>query len=106
MCLWENPTARNLEKCKQFIDWWMHKDLECMLQLWGAKYNEQADTTPKLVQRSVFDSLPEKFSRNDVYVCCVKQGIKTPVRRILFDWKKLGYCTQNDKDTFTKTKKK
>lgn len=101
-CLWENPKKSDLEKCKVFIEWWMEKELESMLKLWGAKYNEQADTTPKLVQRSVFTELPAVFSRTDVYTVCIKQGIKTPIRRILFDWKKLGYVIQEDKDTFKK----
>lgn len=104
MCLWQKPKKSDLEKCRGFIDWWMHRDIENMLKLWGAKYNEQADTAPKLVQRTVFNEVPETFNRNDVYVVCMKQGIKTPVRRILFDWKKLGYCEQVDKDTFKKKK--
>lgn len=100
--LWENPRESDLMKCVPFIDWWMHRDLECMLKLWGARYNEQTDVTPHIVQRNVFDALPAKFSRNDVYTCCLKQGIKTPVRRIVFDWKKLGYIKQIDKDHFEK----
>lgn len=101
-CLWEKPTKRDFEKCKLFIDWWMEKEMDSMLKLWGEKYNEQAETSPKLVQRSVFNDLPKEFSRNDVYVVCVKQGIKTPIRRILFDWKKLGYVEQLNKDMFKK----
>lgn len=101
-CLWENPRKSDLEKCKPFIKWWMEQDLACMLKLWGQKYNEQADVTPKLVQRTVFNELPATFSRSDVYVVCNKQGIKTPIRRIIFDWKKLGYVEQLDKETFKK----
>ena len=100
--LWETPRESDLMKCVPFIDWWMHRDLECMLKLWGARYNEQTDVTPHIVQRNVFDALPAKFSRNDVYTCCLRQGIKTPVRRIVFDWKKLGYIKQIDKDNFEK----
>lgn len=102
--LWENPRPSDLEKCKSFVWWWMHKDIECMLKLWGAKYNEQADVSPVIVQRSVFDTLEECFTKNDVYVTCLKQGIKTPVRRIIFDWKKLGYIEQQDKEHFKKRK--
>lgn len=101
-CLWKQPRKSDLERCVEFVKWWMEQDLEAMLKLWGQKYNEQADTMPKLVQRSVFNDLPQTFSRNDVYVVCMKQGIKTPIRRILFDWKKLNYVEQKDKDTFVK----
>lgn len=100
--LWENPRESDLQKCLPFVDWWMHRDLECMLKLWGARYNEQTDVSPNIVQRTVFDALPQLFARNDVYTVCLKQGIKTPVRRIVFDWKKLGYIKQIDKDHFQK----
>ena len=100
--LWENPRESDLQKCLPFVDWWMHRDLECMLKLWGARYNEQTDVSPNIVQRTVFDALPQQFARNDVYTVCLKQGIKTPVRRIVFDWKKLGYIKQIDKDHFQK----
>ena len=102
--LWETPRKTDLEKCCPFIDWWMHRDIESMLKLWGARYNEQTDVSPIAVQRSVFDKLEDTFTKNDVYVVCLKQGIKTPVRRILFDWKKLGYIQQEDKETFKKRK--
>lgn len=107
MCygLWENPRPSDLEKCKAFIDWWMHKDLENMLKLWGAKYNEQAIGNPVAVQRTVYDALDANFTKNDVYTVCAKQGIKTPVRRILFDWSKLGYITKLDKEHYKKNGK-
>ena len=104
MGLWENPRPSDLEKCKSFVWWWMHKDIDCMLKLWGRRYNEQTDVSPVIVQRSVFDTLEECFTKNDVYVTCLKQGIKTPVRRIIFDWKKLGYIEQQDKEHFKKKK--
>lgn len=100
--LWENPRKTDLEKCATFIDWWMHKDLDNMLKLWGSKYNEQTDVATVVSQRSVFNALDPEFSRNDVYLVCVKQGIKTPVRRIIFDWNKLGYITQIDKEHYKK----
>jgi hypothetical protein len=104
MACWENPRPSDLEKCKSFIDWWMHKDMDSMLQLWGAKYNEQAQSNPIMVQRSVYDQLEEQFTKNDVYYICAKQGIKTPIRRIIFDWNKLGYITKIDKEHFQKKK--
>lgn len=104
MALWENPRATDLEKCKKFVDWWMHKDIESIMGLWATKYNEQMQTNPIMVQRSVYDQLNETFTKNDVYVVCTKQGIKTPIRRIIFDWKKLGYIEATDKENFKKKK--
>lgn len=100
--LWDKPRQKDLEGVIKFVDWWMHEDLSSMLKLWGAKYNEQTDVVQKVVQRTVFDALGVTFSRNDVYDVCMKQGIKTPIRRILFDWKKLNYIEQLDKENFKK----
>ena len=104
MGLWEKPREMDLQKCVQFVDWWMHRDLECILELWGTKYNELTDVTPHVVQRTVFDSLKDDFNRSDVYTVCMKQGIKTPVRRIIHDWRKLGYIVAIDKEHFKKKK--
>lgn len=100
--LWDSPRPSDLEKCIQFVNWWMHRDIECILKLWGTRYNEQTEVRPHIVQRTVFDALPTEFMRNDVYTVCLKQDIKTPVRRIVHDWKKLGYIQQIDKEHFKK----
>lgn len=104
-CLWERPTRQQLEKCKAFIRWWMEKDLENMLSLWGQKYNDQADVAPQLTQRSVFDKLPDTFENNDVYAVCLKQGIKTPIRNIIYSWKKIGQIEKVGKNQYVKKKK-
>lgn len=101
-CLFAKPSKKDLEKCKEFVNWWMHKDIDAMLKMWGQKYNEQADDTKVFVQRSLYSSLSETFSRNDIYVACMKQGIRTPIRRIVFEWKKLGYIESIDKENFKK----
>ena len=103
-CLWEKPRESDLKKCIPFINWWMHVDLDNMLKLWGARYNEQTDVMPDVSQRSVFSALGETFTKSDVYTVCVKQGIKTPVRRILFDWRKIGCIEQVDKENYKKAK--
>lgn len=105
MCLWESPTSKQLEKCKAFINWWMHVDIENMLRLWGSRYNEQADVAPRLTQRSVFEKLPDSFETSDVYAICTKQGIKTPIRNIVWSWKNLGMIEKTGKGQYIKKKK-
>lgn len=104
-CLYKKPKKSDLERCKEFVWWWMHQDIENMIKLWGAKYNEEADVTPNLTQRTVYSELGETFTRNDIYAVCVRQGIKTQIRRIIFDWKKQGFIEPIDKETFKKIKK-
>lgn len=104
-CLFKKAKKTDLEKCKEFVWWWMHQDIENMIKLWGAKYNEEADTAPNLTQRTVYSELGDTFTRNDIYAVCLRQGIKTQIRRIVFDWKKQGFIEAIDKETFKKVKK-
>lgn len=104
-CLYKKPKKSDLEKCKEFVWWWMHQDIENMIKLWGAKYNEEADAAPNLTQRTVYSELGDTFTRNDIYAVCLRQGIKTQIRRIVFDWKKQGFIEPIDKETFKKVKK-
>lgn len=104
-CLYKKPKKSDLEKCKEFVWWWMHQDIENMIKLWGAKYNEEADTAPNLTQRTVYSELGDTFTRNDIYAVCMRQGIKTQIRRIVHDWKKQGFIEAIDKETFKKVKK-
>lgn len=103
-CLYNRMTSKDKERCSLFVDWWMERDIESMLKLWGAKYNEQSEVIPKISQRSLYSSLGKTFSKGDVYASCVKQGIKTTVRRILFDWKKLGAIKVLENDQYEKLK--
>lgn len=101
--LWENPRPSDLEKCIPFIEWWMEEDLKSTLKLWGERYNTLTDVVDYNVrQRTVFDALEERFTRNDVYAVCTKQGIKTPVRRIIHEWKKINAINKVDEQTYQK----
>lgn len=96
---------RNQADCIKFINWWMHRDLEESLALWGAKYNETTDTAVSIPKRSVMVALDNTFTKNDVYTVCLKQGIKTPMRIIIHQWKKLGLIEQTEKGTYKKIRK-
>ena len=89
--LWDNPRPSDLNKCIPFIQWWMEQDIEGSLKLWGARYNNEVEEGPHLAQRSLYNELPESFTKADVFNQCVKMGIKTPVRHIISRWKSIGY---------------
>lgn len=101
--LWEKPRECDLKKCIPFIKWWMNEDLENSLKLWGNRYNNEVEDAPNLNQRSLYAELPQAFTKNDVYRHCVRQGIKTPVRQIVYQWIKLGYVKKNGKEDYEKT---
>lgn len=100
--LWERPKKSDLEKCIPFIRWWMDNDLESSLKLWGNRYNNEVEDMPNLNQRSLFTELGKAFTKTDVYSLCVRQGIKTPVRQIIFQWVKLGYVKKTGKGEYEK----
>lgn len=102
--LYPSINNRAIETIKKFVKWWMEVDLECILKLWGAKYNEQAEVEPQLYNRTAFRSLGDTFTKNDLFVVLKQQNIKTPVRQIIYQWKKAGYIEKTDNDTFTKKK--
>lgn len=106
MCLWEKPRKTDLEKCVKFIDWYMHRDLEEMLRLWGEAYNGIEDAAVHVPQRNLFGELPDTFTTNDVYTLCLKHNIGTPVRRILFEWRRIKVVERVDKKTYKKIKQK
>ena len=108
MCyaLWEKPRVSDLEKCIPFIKWWMEHDIESSLKLWGNRYNAETQEQPFTPQRSLFNDLADAFTVNDVYAQCVRQGIKTPVRNIIYQWNKLGYVKKLSKTEYEKVKSK
>ena len=62
--LWEKPRECDLKKCIPFIEWWMNKDLESSLELWGVRYNEATKETGVQSQKSLYGELPTQFDRN------------------------------------------
>lgn len=106
LCTTLYPTLnkRAIETIKGFVKWWMETDIECILKLWGAKYNEQAEVEPQLYNRTAFASLADQFTKNDLFVVLKQQKIKTPVRQILYQWKKAGYIEKISGDTYIKKK--
>ena len=104
--LWEHPKRSDLEKCIPFIEWWMQQDLEGNMKLWGSRYNSEAEEAPNLYNRSIFAQLSEAFTNNDVYALCARQGIKTPVRQIIYQWNKLKYIKKIGKGEYEKITKK
>lgn len=106
MCLWDTPRKQDLEKCKQFIDWYMHRDIEEMLRLWGEAYNNLDSNVANIRQKNLYNELPDTFTRNDVYALCVKYNVKTVVRRIIFEWNRLKVIEKIDNNTYRKIGKK
>ena len=107
MCtqMWESPRPSDLRKCCPFIRWFMDKDMEQMMKLWGKAYNEVAQDQPNLAQKSIYNALGDSFEKNDILIQLQKAGIVTPVAQVIYKWKKFGFIEKKNKMYF-KTKKK
>ena len=88
--LYQTVGARERKIICNFVEWWMHQDIECTLQLWGKKYNEIVEnaTTQNISQRDVYSQLKDEFTIDDLYVVCKREGIKTRLKQIIYNWKK------------------
>ena len=88
--LYQTIGARERKIICNFVEWWMHQDIECTLQLWGKKYNEIVEnaTTQNISQRDVYSQLKDEFTIDDLYVVCKREGIKTRLKQIIYNWKK------------------
>lgn len=104
--LYPNLNKRAMETIKNFVAWWMRVDIENMLRLWGAKYNEQNEHTPNLYNINVFSSLKQEFTRNELLVVMKQQGVKSRVSNVLWQWKKAGFIEKLNQDTYKKLNKK
>ena len=107
MCtmVWESPRPSDLKKCCPFIEWFMDKDMEQMMKLWGKAYNEVAQDQPNLTQKSIYNALGESFDKSDLLVQMQKAGVVTPVAQVLYKWKKFGFIEKKAK-RYYKIKKK
>lgn len=99
MCtmVWESPRPSDLKKCCPFIEWFMDKDMEQMMKLWGKAYNEVAQDQPNLTQKSIYNALGESFDKSDLLVQMQKAGVVTPVAQVLYKWKKFGFIEKKAK---------
>ena len=90
--------------CRQIYLYMAEYILNSMLQKWGAAYEElqvkrvQAQR-PKL---TLFDQLPQQFTRDQLQELCTKLNLGTPVRVFLAKWTARKLINKLDKNVFVK----
>ena len=57
------------------------------------------------VGESVYDALPDRFTRGDLQAVVHRHEMKTPVKVILSNWKKLGMIVKRGENEWQKKKK-
>ena len=103
--LYPTLNSRAMDTIRSFVAWWMQVDLENMLKLWGAKYNDVAEVEPHLYNRNAFKSLKDTFTKSDLLAVMKQQNIKSKIYNVVYQWKKEGYIEAIGKDEYKKKKK-
>ena len=110
MALYPKVGKKEQEVIRNFALWFADMDLKNSLYAFGVKYNErevedkQAEKRAYAVGESVYDALTERFSRGDLEAVVRRRGLKTPVRTILWNWKKLGMIVKRGENEWQKKK--
>ena len=76
----------------------------------GQKYNERGDENKASgkkiysVGQSVYDTLPDRFTRGELDAVVRRCGLKTPVKAVICNWKKLGMIVKRGENEWQKKK--
>ena len=109
MACWANVGKREKKIIADFVSWFMDRDLEESLKMFGKSYNELQNsftTEGTGRQANIFNQLGDTFTRMDVINLCNKNKIKQRIRQIIYLWKKDKVITDGPtKDTYKKIKK-
>lgn len=89
-----------------FVSWFMEHDLNETLSLWQRQYNEVYNDSPaKILQKGVYETVGDVFTKVDVFTACKKCLVKSPVKKVISDWIRLGAIEKISVDQYKKTKK-
>lgn len=89
-----------------FVSWFMEHDLNETLSLWQRQYNEVYNDSPvKIYQKGVFETVGDVFTKVDVFAACKKCLVKSPIRKVISDWIRLGAIEKISVDQYKKIKK-
>lgn len=89
-----------------FVSWFMEHDLNETLSLWQRQYNEVYNDSPvKIYQKGVFETVGDVFTKVDVFAACKKCLVKSPIRKVISDWMRLGAIEKISVDQYKKIKK-
>ena len=77
--------------------------LTALLNKYGQTLEKSIAGKEKEVQVDLFKQLPDTFERNDVIAAAKKFQIATPVKIIIYNWKKYKYIKETQKFKYFKT---
>ena len=106
-CCWSSMRERERTIVKNFVLWFMDRDLKESLKMFGEKYNKMQSEAQIEVRhnRGLFESLGDEFTKNDIIAQCIKMGIHSRVKQIIWRWNKDKAIIKLSNETYKKNKK-
>ena len=103
---WDKIGKRERDIICKFVDWWMQVDLEASLVPFEESYNEVNGDTLRISKKtSLFEALKDEFTRTELATMCQRMNVRSRVRNVICDWKKMGMITETETNTYKKTKR-
>ena len=106
-CCWAQVRHKEQDIICKFVEWFMNRDLRESLKMFGEKYNKM--NAEAYIESShhqgLFDTLGDEFTKNDVIAQCMKQGVHSKVKTIIWRWKKDRVIDKIGNDRYKKIKK-
>lgn len=95
----DRETKKNVIRFALFVANYV---LNSLLDKFGNTLEKSISGKPKEIQVDLFKQLPDKFERNDLIASVKKFQIATPVKMIVFNWKKYNYIKEVGKFKYMK----
>ena len=105
--LYANVTKKEQKVITEFVKWFCTVDLRNSLYQFGQRYNELQQNVTKVnqpIHNKVFDKMGDAFTRSDLRIALQRAGVKSPVKVVLYMWKK-NKLIRNENDMWYKVKK-
>lgn len=98
-CKEDKQTKKDVIRFAIFVADYM---LESLLDKFGQTLEKSIKGKAKEVQVDLFKQLPDQFERNDVIAAIKKFSIATPVKMVIYNWKKYNYIKEIGKYKYMK----
>lgn len=106
---WANVGKREKKVIRDFVMWFMDRDIEESLKMFGKQYNDlQSTALPDAVKRhaNLYADLNDTFTKTELISLCLKKGIKSKAALIIHRWKEDDAIKEIKSETYQKKKKK
>lgn len=103
---WDKIGAKEKKIICDFVSWWMRVDVEASLKPFADEYNEiNGESLRRTKKQSLYDACPDNFSWTELQSLCLRNNVRSRVRNVICEWKKMGIIQENEPKQYTKIRK-